>query len=83
MCNRLYNLDYLLVIVASFVTIPIINDDSNTGHYALTVIEGEDALDPAHSSLGSQYELPQDRLTIAFWFSPGRCPYVVIAVVAL
>ena len=37
----------------------------------LVVVDGEDALDPLSPSLGTQYELPQDRLTIAFWFSPG------------
>lgn len=48
----------------------VLEEDVNTGHYALTVIDGEDALDPGNSSLGTQYELPQDKLTIAFWFSP-------------
>ena len=43
-----------------------------TGLYSLVVVEGEDALDPLSASLGRQYDLPQDRLTLAFWFSPGE-----------
>ena len=39
--------------------------------YSLVVVDGEDALDPLSPSLGMQYDLPQDRLTIAFWFFPG------------
>ena len=48
----------------------VLEEDINIGHYALTVIEGEDALDPASSSLGNQYEVPNAKLTVAFWFSP-------------
>lgn len=48
----------------------VLQEDINVGHYSLMVIEGEDALDPASSSLGNQYELPHSKLTVAFWFSP-------------
>jgi hypothetical protein len=48
----------------------VLEEDINIGHYALTVIEGEDALDPASSSMGNQYEVPNAKLTVAFWFSP-------------
>jgi len=48
----------------------VLQEDINIGHYSLTVIEGEDALDPASESLGKQYELPNSKLTVAFWFSP-------------
>lgn len=47
-----------------------------TGLYSLVVVDGEDALDPLSPSLGTQYDLPQDRLTIAFWFSPGALPFL-------
>jgi len=40
------------------------------GHYSLTVIEGEDALDPASPATGRVYELPNAKLAVAFWFSP-------------
>jgi hypothetical protein len=36
----------------------------------LSLLIGEDALDPKHPSLGQQYEVPNDRLAVAFWFSP-------------
>lgn len=48
----------------------VLQEDINIGLYSLTVIEGEAALDPSTDSLGSQYELPSDKLTVAFWFSP-------------
>jgi hypothetical protein len=49
----------------------ILEEDMNTGHYALTAIEGEDALDPSrHTAPIQQYDLPMDRLALAFWFSP-------------
>lgn len=48
----------------------ILQEDINIGLYSLTVIEGEAALDPNSDSLGQQYELPNDKLTVAFWFSP-------------
>eukprot|EP01038_Epipyxis_sp_PR26KG_P007809 gene7809-10605_t len=48
----------------------VLQEDINIGHYSLTVIEGEDALDPSSDSLGNQYELPNPKLTVAFWFSP-------------
>lgn len=48
----------------------VLQEDINIGHYSLTVIDGEDALDPASESMGNQYELPNPKLTVAFWFSP-------------
>lgn len=48
----------------------VLEEDVNAGHYALTVIEGEDALDPSSAGTGRQYELSSDQLTVAFWFSP-------------
>lgn len=48
----------------------ILEEDINIGHYSLTVIQGEDALDPSNPSEGLQYELPNPKLTVAFWFSP-------------
>jgi len=48
----------------------VLQEDINIGLYSLTVIEGESALDPESDSLGQQYELPNDKLTVAFWFSP-------------
>lgn len=48
----------------------VLQEDINIGLYSLTVIEGESALDPCSDSLGKQYELPNDKLTVAFWFSP-------------
>jgi hypothetical protein len=50
----------------------VLQEDVNLGLYSVTVIEGEDALDPANASTGQQYELPSDEggLVVAFWFSP-------------
>lgn len=49
----------------------MLEEDAAAGYYALTAIEGEDALDPARpAALGRQFELPLDQLTLAFWFSP-------------
>jgi hypothetical protein len=49
----------------------VLEEDVTTGHYSLSVIEGEDTLDPAAiETVGRQYELPIDRLALAFWFSP-------------
>jgi hypothetical protein len=50
--------------------IVILQEDINIGLYSLTVIDGENALDPMSDSIGTQYELPNDKLTVAFWFSP-------------
>ena len=48
----------------------ILQEDIDIGHYSVTVIEGEDALDPSSIGTGKQYELPNKKLTVAFWFSP-------------
>jgi hypothetical protein len=50
----------------------VLQEDVNMGLYSVTVIEGEDALDPSSPSTGEQYELPSDKggLVVAFWFSP-------------
>jgi hypothetical protein len=42
------------------------------------VIEGEEALDPSNPSLGSQYELPHSKLTVAFWFSPDSTKVLLL-----
>jgi hypothetical protein len=31
----------------------VMQEDISNGHYSVTVVEGEDALDPSHSSLGN------------------------------
>jgi hypothetical protein len=48
----------------------VLQEDVNVGHYSLMIIEGEGALDPSSPSMGTQYELPNPKLTVAFWFSP-------------
>lgn len=48
----------------------VLEGDINVGYYAMTVIEGESALDPASPDMGKRYELPNPKLTVAFWFSP-------------
>jgi hypothetical protein len=49
----------------------VLEEDAAARYYSLTAIEGEEALDPARpAALGRQFELPLDRLTLAFWFSP-------------
>lgn len=48
----------------------VLQEDINIGHYSLVAIEGESALDPSSDDLGKIYELPNDKLTVAFWFSP-------------
>jgi len=59
----------------------VLEEDINQGHYALTVIEGEDALDPSSDSLGQQYELPNSKLTVAFWFSPDSTKILCLTAV--
>lgn len=58
------------VISADGSKLAVLEEDINIGHYALTIIDGEEALDPASPSLGQQYTLPTDKLTVACWFSP-------------
>ena len=48
----------------------VLQEDINLGLYALKVVDGESALDPASPDTGNIYDLPQDKLTVAFWFSP-------------
>jgi hypothetical protein len=48
----------------------VMQEDVSNSYYSLTVIEGEDALDPSSDAKGNQYELPNPKLTVAFWFSP-------------
>lgn len=48
----------------------ILQEDINVGHYSLTVIDGEASLDPMSSSPVKSYEVPHNKLTVAFWFSP-------------
>ena len=48
----------------------VMQEDVANSYYSLTVIEGEDALDPSSDAMGTQYELPNSKLTVAFWFSP-------------
>ena len=48
----------------------VLQEDIDVGHYSLTVIESESALDPSSDSTGVQYEIPNKKLTVAFWFSP-------------
>lgn len=57
----------------------ILEEDINIGHYALRVIEGENALDPSSPSLGKQYELPNDKLSVAFWFSPDSTKVLLLS----
>lgn len=58
----------------------ILEHDANIGHYAVTVIEGEDALDPlATSSFGKVYELPFEHVISAFWFSPDSSKLLCLA----
>ena len=48
----------------------VMQEDVSNSYYSLTVIEGEDALDPCSTGTGKQYEIPNPKLTVAFWFSP-------------
>ena len=57
----------------------VLQEDINAGHYSLTVIEGEAALDPSAAGLGRQYELPTSRLAVAFWFSPDSSKVLLLS----
>ena len=48
----------------------VLEEDIEAGHYRLTVVEGEDALDPSSLASGMQYEIPNPKLTVSFYFSP-------------
>jgi hypothetical protein len=56
----------------------VMQEDISNGYYSLTVIEGEDALDPSSSSMGLQYEVPTPKLTVAFWFSPDSTKVLLL-----
>jgi hypothetical protein len=58
----------------------VLEEDIAIGHYKLTAIEGEDALDPCSDSLGSAYDVPHDKLTMAFWFSPDSTKVLLLTV---
>ena len=61
----------------------VLQEDINVGHYSLRVVEGESALDPSSPDMGKQYELPCDKLTVAFWFSPDSTKVRVVCVCVL
>jgi hypothetical protein len=48
----------------------VLQEDINVGHYSLTVLDGESGLDPASLVMPKIYEMPHNKLTVAFWFSP-------------
>jgi hypothetical protein len=56
----------------------VLQEDVSQGHYRLTVIEGEKALDPADPSSGSVYEIPCPKLAVAFWFSPDSTKVLLL-----
>lgn len=58
------------VVAPDSTKVAVLQEDVNVGHYSLVIIEGESALNPSSSDMGSQYELPNPKLTVAFWFSP-------------
>lgn len=58
----------------------VLEEDLVEGHYKLTVIDGEKALDPSDPSMGNIYELPCPRLTVAFWLSPDSTKVRVSAI---
>eukprot|EP00596_Hydrurales_sp_CCMP1899_P009946 CAMPEP_0119042322 /NCGR_PEP_ID=MMETSP1177-20130426/14542_1 /TAXON_ID=2985 /ORGANISM="Ochromonas sp, Strain CCMP1899" /LENGTH=603 /DNA_ID=CAMNT_0007009011 /DNA_START=107 /DNA_END=1915 /DNA_ORIENTATION=- len=57
----------------------VLQEDISAGHYSLMVIEGEDALDPSNPSMGVQYELPNPKLTVSFYFSPDSSKLLCLA----
>jgi len=56
----------------------VLQEDINMGLYSLTVIEGEAALDPCSSEMGTMYELPCPKLSVAFWFSPDSTKVLLL-----
>jgi len=51
--------------------VAILEEDINIGHHKVTIIDGEEALDPSSTAEGGRkYEIPTNRVTVAFWFSP-------------
>jgi hypothetical protein len=56
----------------------VLQEDTNLGLYDLKVIEGEAALDPASPDTGNIYDLPHDKLTVAFWFSPDSTKVLLL-----
>lgn len=56
----------------------VLQEDINMGHYSLSVIEGEDGLDPCSPATGKQYELPNTKLAVAFWFSPDSTKVLLL-----
>ena len=58
------------VVSPDFTKVAVLQEDVNIGLYSLMIIEGEAALDPSNPSMGIQFELPNPKLTVAFWFSP-------------
>ena len=56
----------------------VMQEDVSNGYYSLTVIDGEDALDPSSTGTGNQYEIPNPKLTVAFWFSPDSTKILLL-----
>ena len=57
----------------------VLQEDINAGHYSLTVVEGEAALDPSTAETGKLYELPTSRLAVSFWFSPDSSKVLLLS----
>eukprot|EP01042_Synura_sphagnicola_P002098 gene2098-2499_t len=58
----------------------VLQEDVSSGFHSLTVIDGESALDPCSEDRGKQYELPFNKLAIAFWFSPDSTKILCLTV---
>jgi len=58
----------------------ILQEDINIGHYALTVVEGEAALDPLSPSTGKQFEMPFNKVALAFFFSPDSTKLLCLTI---
>jgi hypothetical protein len=56
----------------------VLQENINLGVYVLKVIEGESALDPTSPDIGNVYDLPHDKLTVAFWFSPDSTKVLLL-----
>jgi len=58
------------LVSADHTKVAILEEDINIGHHKVTIIDGEEGLDPASPAEGRRFEIPTDRVTVAFWFSP-------------
>lgn len=58
----------------------VLQEDVAAGSHSITIIDGEEALDPSSPELGNQYQVPFNKLTLAFWISPDSTKLLCMTV---